>query len=108
MNEDESKHRKKLARRAEEAAQRARDRARLAKWDMNVVIFLFAILALVMILLFQGFPTEVVAPIAFAGFAFCWLVGWRREKKLYERFYREEWEREKETYELLHGKSLSE
>lgn len=88
LNERESI--KERARRAEKVAQRAKERARVRKWDMNIVIFMFAILLMVIILLFEGFGTEVVAPIAFFGLAMCWLVGWKREKQLYEFFYDEE------------------
>ena len=72
------------------AAQKARDRARAARWDLDVAIFLFGILAVLIILLFQGIGIGVVAPIATFGLAMVWLVGWRREKQLYPRFYEEE------------------
>ncbi len=72
------------------AAQRASDRARNARWDLNIAIFLFAILILVIILLFQGIGIEIVAPIAIFGLAMVWLVGWRQGRQLYQRFYEEE------------------
>ena len=72
------------------AAQRARDRAMNARWDLNIAIFLFAVLILVIILLFQNIGIEWVAPIAVFGLAMVWLVGWRRGKQLYQRFYDEE------------------
>ena len=72
------------------AAQRARERARVARWDLNVAVFLFAILVIVLILLFQGIGLEVVAPVAVFGLAMVWLVGWRRGRQLYQRFYDEE------------------
>jgi len=72
------------------AAQRARDRAMNARWDLNIAIFLFAVLILVIILLFQGVATGLVAPIALFGLAMVWLVGWQRGKQLYQRFYDEE------------------
>lgn len=93
----------RLARRAEEAARRAEARARIARWDMNIVIFMFAILAMVVILLFEGVGVEIVAPIALAGFAMCWLAAWRRGRELSRHYYREEWKREKEAYELERG-----
>ena len=105
MNERESAQ--ELAQRAEEAAKRAKEKARIARWDLNMVIFLFAILTIVIIMLFEGFGTEIVAPIGFLGFAICWLIGWRRGKQLYERFYDEEWRREREAYELSHDRDLS-
>jgi len=73
------------------AAQRARDRARNARWDLNIAIFLFAVLLLVIILAtYTKMGIEVVAPIAIFGLAMVWLVGWRRGKQLYQRFYGEE------------------
>ena len=72
------------------AAQRARDRAKAARWDLDVAVFFFAILATVIILLFQGIGIEVMAPAAIFGLAMGWLMGWRKEKKAYQRFYDEE------------------
>ncbi len=73
-----------------QATRRARERARVARWDLNVAVFLFAVLIIVIILLFQGIGTEVVAPVAVFGLAMVWFVGWRRGRQLYESFYDEE------------------
>ncbi len=72
------------------AAQRAKDRASAARWDLDIAVFLFAILIIVIILLFQDIGIEVVAPVAIFGLAMVWVVGWRRGKQLYQRFYDEE------------------
>jgi len=72
------------------AAQRARDRAKAARWDLDVAVFFFAILATVIILSFQGIGVEVTAPAAIFGLAMGWLMGWRKGKQAYERFYDEE------------------
>jgi len=72
------------------AARRARDRAGAARWDLDIAVFLFAVLIIVIILLFQDIAIEVVAPIAIFGLAMVWLVGWRRGRQLYQRFYDEE------------------
>ena len=72
------------------AALTARDRAVNARWDLNIAIFLFAVLIIVIILLFQGIGIEIVAPVAIFGLSMVWLVGWRRGKQLYQRFYEEE------------------
>ncbi len=81
------------------AAQRARDRAMAARWDLNTAIFLFAVLILVLILTtYTKAGLEVVAPIAVFGLAMVWLTGWRRGKELYQRFYDEELS--KQEYEL--------
>ena len=72
------------------AAQRAKDRAGPARWDLNIAVFMFAVLIIVIILLFQGISLEIVSPIAVFGLAMVWLVGWRRGRQLYTRFYDEE------------------
>ena len=88
---DEAEARQQISPETERtAAQKARDRATAARWDLNVAIFLFAVLILVIILLFQGVGIEIVAPVAVFGLAMVWLVGWRQGKQLYQRFYDEE------------------
>jgi len=72
------------------AAQNAKIRARVARWDLDIAVFLFAVLIIVIILLFQKISIEVVGPVAIFGLATVWLVGLRRGKKLYQRFYEEE------------------
>ncbi len=72
------------------ASQRAKDRAGAARWDLDIAVFLFAVLIIVIILLFQDVRLEVVAPIALFGLAMVWLVGWRRGRQMYQRFYDEE------------------
>jgi len=65
-------------------------RARNARWDLNIAIFLFAVLIIVIILLFQEIGIQVVAPVALFGLTMVWLVGWRRGRELYKTFYDEE------------------
>lgn len=72
------------------AAQRARIRAKAARWDLDVALFFFAVLIIVVILLFQGIRLEIVGPVAISGLAMGWLMGWRKGKQLYEIFYDEE------------------
>ena len=72
------------------AARRARERARTARWDLDIAVFLLAVLIIVVILLFQGIGIEIVAPVALFGLVMVWLVGWRRGKQLYQGFYEEE------------------
>ena len=76
--------------REQRAIQRARERARTARWDLNIAIFLFAVLIIIIILLFQGISLEVVAPIAVVGLGMVWLVGWKQGRQLYDRFLEEE------------------
>jgi hypothetical protein len=72
------------------AVRRAKDRASGARWDLDVAVFLFAVLIIVIILLFQDVRIEIVSPVALFGLAMVWLVGWRRGRQLYQRFYDEE------------------
>lgn len=72
------------------ATQRARDRANAARWNLDIAVFAFAVLIIVIILLFQEIGIEIVAPIALFGLAMVWLAGWRRGRQLYPRFYDEE------------------
>ena len=72
------------------ASQRAKDKAHIAKWGLNVVILLFAILIIIIVLTSQGIGINVVAPVAIFGLAVVWLMGWRRGRQLYQRFYFEE------------------
>ena len=88
------------------AARRARDKAKNARWDLNVLIFLFAILIMVIILAtYTKAGLEVVAPVAIFGLAMVWLMGWRRGRQLYQRFYDEELlTTERELKEVVKGK----
>jgi len=72
------------------AIQRAKDRSRTARWDLNIAIFLFVVLIIVIILLFQGVPLEIVAPVAIFGLGMVWLTGWRQGRQLFERYCEEE------------------
>ena len=72
------------------AVQTAKDRAKAAQWSLDVAVFLFAVLIIIIILLFQEVEIIIVSPVAVFGLAMVWLVGWRRGKQLYERFYHEE------------------
>ena len=88
------------------AFQRAKDRARTARWDLNIAIFLFAVLIIVIILLFQGVVLEIVAPVAVFGLGMVWLCGWRQGRQLFERFCEEElasleYERTREVEETI-------
>jgi hypothetical protein len=72
------------------AAQRAKDRANAARWNLDIAVFSFAVLVIIIILSFQGIGIEIVAPIALFGLCMVWLVGWRQGRRLYPRFYDEE------------------
>ncbi len=73
-----------------EAARRAKERARVARWDLDVAVFLFVVLIIVIILLFQDINIGIVAPVAIFGLVMVWIVGWRRGRQLYWTFYDDE------------------
>jgi len=73
-----------------QAARRASERARVARWDLDVAVFLFVVLIIVIILLFQNIGISIVAPVAIAGLIAVWIIGWRRGRRLYRIFYDEE------------------
>jgi len=75
------------------AVRRAKERARIARWDLDVAVFLFVVLILIIILLFQNVGLEIIAPIAIFGLSMVWLMGWRRGRQLYQLFYDEEMSR---------------
>jgi len=72
------------------AAQRAKQRTHAARWNLDIAIFAFAILAVVIILGFQKVGVEIVAPVAVLGLALVWLCGWWQARKLYRQFHDEE------------------
>ena len=72
------------------SAEIAKQKANTARWDLNVAILAYAVLTAVIVLMFEGITTEVVVAVAILGLATVWVVGWRRGKKLFNRFYDEE------------------
>ncbi len=72
------------------AKQMTRERTNAVRWQLNVAVVLFAILIIIMVLLSQGIGINVVAPVAILGLTTVWLMGWRRTRQLYQRFYGEE------------------
>ena len=82
----------KLAHRETEqlATKKARDKARTIGRDLATAILAYAVLTAVVLLRLEGVTTEIVALVAVFGLAAVWLMGWRRGKQLYKRFYDEE------------------
>lgn len=81
------KARTEMERRAE---QKAIERARTARWDLDVAAFFFSIMLLVIILMFEGIAIEFVALAAIGGLVMGWLMGWAKGKQRYKHFYEEE------------------
>ena len=94
------------------AARRAGLRARDARWDLDIAVFLFAVLILVIILgTYTQMGIEVVAPVALFGLVMVWYVGWRRGRQLYQSFYEEELadlEREQKEKNKPSGETMEE
>ena len=73
------------------AAQRAKYRANAARWNLEIAIFLFAVLILVLLLInYTRAGLGLVTFTSVFGLAMVWLVGWRQGRQLYQRFYNEE------------------
>ena len=89
MPEDEATNRisPEIERRAERSA---KDRIKAARWNLDIAVFSFAVLIIVIILLFQEVGIEIVAPVAALGLGLVWLAGWWQGRQLYQRFYDEE------------------
>ena len=96
------------------AAQQARNKANAEAWNVNIAIFLFAILSIIIILGFQGIRIEIAASVATFGLGMGWTVGWRQRRRLYKSYYDEELARygveleepEEETVEEMVRKAL--
>ncbi len=69
--------------------QRAGEKAKTARWDLNVAILAYAFLVAIVVLR-EGIATEILALIAVFGLAMVWFLGWRRGKRLYKLFRKEE------------------
>ncbi|MFC2043997.1 hypothetical protein ACFLT8_02185 [Chloroflexota bacterium] len=96
------------------AAQRAMDKANAEAWNVDIAIFLVAILITNIVLAFQGIGLEISASVAIFGLGMGWLVGWRQGRRLFWNYYKEELTRfgaelkepEKETLEEIVRKAL--
>ena len=72
------------------AAKRAEERVLTLKWNIEVVIIAYAVLATVVLLRIEGVAIEIVALVATVGLSMIWLAGWIRGKKLYKQLYDQE------------------
>ncbi|MFC2069882.1 hypothetical protein ACFLTB_01745 [Chloroflexota bacterium] len=72
------------------ARKRAKRRAYAARWNLDIAVFAFAVLIIIVILLSQEVRLEIVAPIAIFGLAMVWLSGWWQGRKLFRSYYDEE------------------
>ena len=72
------------------AAERAKTRARAARWDLNVALFACSVFIIVLFFSFLEMRIEIIAIVAVAGLALVWLGGWGNGNRLYKSFYDEE------------------
>ena len=72
------------------AKQVARNKADVAKWSLNSVIFLFALLITIIILTSLGIGPIIVSTVAILGLGAVWFMGWRRGEQLYQLFFNAE------------------
>ena len=72
------------------AKQRAADRAQAAKWDLNIAIYLFSILIVIIIMASVEARLEIMAPVSILGLSGVWLYGANRGRRLQKCFFQEE------------------
>lgn len=70
--------------------QKARNKTKVEMWNRDVTVFAFAILIIVVILLFNEVRTEIMAAAALFGLLGLWLMGRLQGRQSYQQVYREE------------------
>ena len=70
--------------------QLAKNRANTSKWDINILVLLFAVLITIMILIALDIDMRIVAIVAISGLAAVLLLGSVRGARLIQHFYAEE------------------
>ena len=68
----------------------AKNRANRAKWDVNILVFLFTILIAIIILISLNIDTFIIALVAVVGLGLVLLLGNRRSNSLVHHYYAEE------------------
>ncbi len=69
---------------------RAKEKANVARWGLNLAVFLFAVMITNNILISQGVDPYITAISAVLGLTTVWIIGWKRGTQLFQRFYTEE------------------
>ena len=85
--EDVKSSRKKIE---QLASRRANRQVATAKWNLNILVLAYAVLAITILLRLEGVAIEIVSSITVVGLAMIWFMAWRRGKKLYKDLYDEE------------------
>ncbi len=90
----------------QKAIQRAKDRANEKRWDLDTAVFLFGIVAILLILAYEGVGIWITTPISTFGLIMVWLVGFKKARQSYEIYLQEELARYpdewKDYYKILH------
>jgi DNA-binding CsgD family transcriptional regulator len=73
-----------------EASQIAKEQVSSGMWNMQIVIFAYAISIATMIMAFRGVRIEIIAICSIVGLSVIWIWGRLRYKKLYKRLYQNE------------------
>jgi len=72
------------------ATQVARNRADVARWGLNLVIFLFTVMIIIIVMNGQDISIDIIAPTAITGLSIAWIAGWQKGRRLFQDFYAEE------------------
>ena len=72
------------------AVQVAMDKANMARWGLNILLFLFGLMFTIIFLTGRGAGVNIVAPVAACGLGGVWVIGRNKGKKLFQQYYGEE------------------
>jgi DNA-binding CsgD family transcriptional regulator len=81
------------------ATQRANRQVAATKWNLNILIVTYTVLAIAIFLRLEGIAIEIVSIITLVGLATIWFMTWRRRRRMYRDLYHEELSQLKELYE---------
>jgi DNA-binding CsgD family transcriptional regulator len=73
-----------------EAARIVKEQFSDGMWNMQIVIFSYAVTIAAVIMAFKGVRVEIIASIAVIGLSIVWIWGRLRYKRLYKRLYQNE------------------
>jgi DNA-binding CsgD family transcriptional regulator len=72
------------------ARQVAWNKASVARWGVNHIIFLFTLLIIIILMVAMDITMIIVMLVAVTGLGYVWFSGWKRGKQLYTSFLNEE------------------
>jgi len=89
------------------ATRRANMQVATAKWNLNIMMFTYAILVTVILLRLDGLAVQIISPIVIVGLAIICFVAWRQWKRLYKDLYAEELCQLEELFEEYRVETLT-